>query len=66
VWRQLHTENIMDNFPVNHIPTFVPVASHVLARAFHDIDSLRAMLATEEARAVLTRLELLIEDMAGV
>lgn len=56
----------MDNFPVNHIPSIVPVSSHVLANAFHEIDRLRAMLTTEEARAVLTRLELLVEDMAGV
>lgn len=56
----------MDNFPVNHIPASVPVSSFAFASAFREIDCLRGMLATEEARAVLTRLELLVEDMAGV
>lgn len=56
----------MDNFPVHHIPSTVPVSSLDLAHAFRAIDCLRAMLATKESRAVLTRIELLIEDMAGV
>ncbi|HVW53015.1 MAG TPA: hypothetical protein VHC91_21885 [Trinickia sp.] len=56
----------MDNFPVNHIPAHVAVASCDLASAFHNIDRLRSMLTTTEAQAALTRLELLVEKMAGV
>lgn len=56
----------VDNFPVGHTPNIVSVTPQQFADLFHEIDALRALLDSDEARAALARIELRIEDIAGV
>lgn len=62
----MNVSSAQANFPVGHIPAAVPISSQDLAALFNYIDSLRPLLASEEAQSALTGLELKVEEMAGV